>query len=163
MMTLDDDNYANDENGHLASSVKSLTESPLPDESEYFLPGGGQHRILQKLTVIMMTKIISSSLLLMMMTMMMITYMMSEGRTTAYPAKVDDANDYYHYQHRILQKFMMIMAMMITQGKFLSIGKFCWIERYTFVQMEKIWIELQKHVTQGKTIWKLFEIHHRPN
>ena len=64
---------------------------------------------------------------------------------------------------RILQKFMMIMAMMITQGKFLSIGKFCWIERYTFVQMEKIWIELQKNVTQGKTIWKLFEIHHRPN
>ena len=43
---VDDDD--NDEDGHLASSVKSLTESPLPEESEYFLPGGGQHRILKK-------------------------------------------------------------------------------------------------------------------
>ena len=43
-----DDNDDNDEDGHLASSVKSLTESPLPEESEYFFPGGGQHRILQK-------------------------------------------------------------------------------------------------------------------
>ena len=31
---------------HLASSVKSLTES-VPEESEYFLPGGGHHRILK--------------------------------------------------------------------------------------------------------------------
>ena len=30
---------------HLASSVKSLTES-VPEESEYFLPGGGHQRIL---------------------------------------------------------------------------------------------------------------------
>ena len=31
---------------HLASSVKSLTES-VPEESEYFLPGGGHQRILK--------------------------------------------------------------------------------------------------------------------
>ena len=31
---------------HLASSVKSLTES-VPEESEYFLPGGGHQRILE--------------------------------------------------------------------------------------------------------------------
>ena len=38
-------NDDNDEDEHLASSVKSLTESLL-EEREYFLPGGGQHRIL---------------------------------------------------------------------------------------------------------------------
>ena len=40
-MTMNDCDYR-----HLASSVKSLTES-VPEESEYFLPGGGHQRILK--------------------------------------------------------------------------------------------------------------------